>query len=174
MDNFLGEIRIFAGSFAPRGWALCNGQLLSITQNTALFSLLGTNYGGDGRSSFGLPNLADSVPMHFGTGPGLTTRDLGEAGGSPAVSLLTTAMPAHNHVPMGEGSAIGETRTTSGTAWGSATRSGSNRYAADSNLVPMSPLALGITGGSQPHNNMQPYLGLNFIIALEGIFPQRP
>lgn len=175
MDNFLAEIRIFAGNFAPKGWALCNGQLLPIRQNTALFSLLGTNYGGDGQTTFGLPNLAGAAPMQPGAGPGLTPRTLGEAGGSPSVSLLTTEMPAHNHVPMGDGgSGSAVATTTSGTVWGSGTRLGGNLYAGDANLVPMRPVALGIAGGSQPHNNMQPYLGLTFIIALEGIFPQRP
>jgi microcystin-dependent protein len=175
MDNFLGEIRIFAGNFAPRGWALCDGALLPIQQNTTLFALLGTNYGGDARTTFGLPNLAGSAPMHSGAGPGLTSRVVGEAGGSSFVTVTTSEMPAHNHVPMGDGgsgTAVGT--TTSGTVWGSGTRSSAKLYAGDANLVAMSPLAVGIAGGTQPHNNVQPYLGLTFIIALEGIFPQRP
>ncbi len=174
-DPFIGEIRVFGGNFAPKGWALCNGQLMAIVQNTALFSILGTRYGGDGRTTFGLPNLQGSAPMHQGAGPGLTPRSLGEKGGSPYVTLLTSEMPAHTHTPMGDGAAGSATASVAtNNVWGSASnRSGSSIYTNDPSRVQMSPMALGVSGGSQPHNNMQPYLGLNFIIALEGIFPPR-
>jgi microcystin-dependent protein len=174
-DPFVGEIRVFAGNFAPKGWALCNGQLLPITQNTALFSLLGVTYGGDGKTNFALPNLMGRAPMQPGTGPGLTPHVLGETSGSQTVTLLTTEMPAHNHVPLGNGTAgSGVSSIATDTVWGSGGRSGTPVYTDDPSRVTMSPVALGGAGGSSPHNNMQPYLGLNYIIALQGIFPQRP
>ncbi len=174
MSNpFLAEIRIFTGNFAPKGWALCNGQLMPISQNTALFSLLGTTYGGDGKSNFALPNLQGCAPMQAGQGPGLTLRDLGETGGEQSLTLLQTEMPAHSH------SALGSTGSDQATpvnhAWASGQKlGGGNIYTGTSaNNVQMNPFALSIAGGNLPHNNMPPYLGLTFIIALQGIFPAR-
>lgn len=175
-ECFIGEIRIFAGNFAPKGWALCNGQLVPLVQNTALFSLLGVTYGGDGKTNFALPNLQGRAPMQQGQGPGLSNHPLGQSAGSPSVTLLTTQMPAHTHTPMGDGtSGSAATGLATNNVFGSrSTRSGSPIYTDDPSRVNMNPLALGASGASMPHNNMQPYLGLNFIIALEGIFPQRP
>ena len=174
MSNpFVAEIRIFAGNFAPKGWALCDGQLLPISQNTALFSLLGTTYGGDGKSNFALPNLQGAAPMQQGQGPGLSLRDLGEVGGEQAVTLLTTEMPAHAH-----GAQAGSTSDQGlpgGNAWGSGQKGFGNVYAASdpAQNTNMSPVATSVAGGNQPHNNMMPFLGLTFIIALQGVFPAR-
>jgi len=173
-DQFVAEIRIFAGNFAPTGWALCNGQLLPISQNTALFSLLGTTYGGDGKSTFGLPNLQGATPLGSGQGPGLSLRDLGEMGGQQAVTLLTSEMPAHTHVAAGTPS--GGTNSPANACWGQAKmgKTGLACYAASSaDNVTMKPQALAVLGGSLPHNNMPPFLCLTFIIALQGIFPSR-
>src|SRR6516165_7910941 len=158
MSNpFVAEIRIFAGSFAPKGWALCDGQLMSISQNTALFSLLGTTYGGNGTSNFALPNLQGCAPMQAGQGPGLSLRDLGETGGEQTVTLLQTEMPAHAHGVKG---ASGSNQTSpSGNAWASGQKLGGGNIYAPSNAqsnVQMSPVALSITGGDLPHNNMPP------------------
>ena len=174
MSNpFLAEIRIFTGGFAPKGWAQCDGQLMSISQNTALFSLLGTTYGGNGTSNFALPNLQGCAPMQAGQGPGLSLRDLGETAGEQTVTLLQTEMPAHSH------GASGITGNNSASpvdnTWASGTKlGGGNLYTATSaQNVQMNPFALSIAGGSQPHNNMPPFLGLMFIIALQGVFPAR-
>jgi len=173
MSNpFVAEIRIFAGNFAPTGWALCNGQLMPISQNTALFSLLGTTYGGDGKSNFALPNLQGSAPLQAGQGPGLSLRDLGEVGGEQNVTLLETEMPAHSHGV--QGASPGGQPSPAGNAWASGQKGFGNLYAPTSaNNVPMSPSALSVTGGNLPHNNMPPYLCLTFIIALQGVFPPR-
>jgi microcystin-dependent protein len=169
-EPFIAEIRIFAGNFAPRGWAFCNGQLLPIAQNTALFSLIGTTYGGDGRTTMGLPNLQGRAPMHPGTGPGLTTRRLGESVGAPTVTLNTQEMPNHTHAVLGQGPA--NTNSPSGAA--PATNPTVNQYKTGAtNLVNAAPGAVGNDGGGQPHDNLQPYLALNFIIALVGLYPQR-
>ena len=173
-DQFVAEIRIFAGNFAPTGWALCDGQLLPISQNTALFSLLGTTYGGDGRSTFALPNLQGSAPMHPGQSPGLTDRFLGEQGGEQNVTLLSTEMPAHTHAA--RGSSTGGTQTVpTNVLWASSAvgRTPPPMYASSSN-VQMNALSTSVAGGNLPHNNMSPYLCLTFIIALQGIFPARP
>ena len=170
MDPYLGEIRIFAGNFAPRGWALCNGQILSIAQNTALFSLLGTMYGGNGQTTFALPDLRGRVPLHFGQGPGLTPRTEGEVSGSATVTLTTGEMPSHNHGANGN-QAPGNSPSPAGRYWAMSSRR-DTPYASSTN-VPMQPQALDITGNGQPHDNMQPYLTLNFIIALQGIYPPR-
>ncbi len=170
-DPFIAEIRIFPLNFAVRGWALCNGQILPISQNTALFSLLGTTYGGDGRTTFALPDLQGRAPMHAGSGPGLTPRNLGESAGEPSVTVLQSQMPAHIHAELAE-STPASTSTPSGNAsLASANAAGvrSNVYGPEGDLAPMG----GTAGGSQPHNNRQPYLGLNFQIALQGIFPPR-
>jgi microcystin-dependent protein len=175
-DQFLAEIRIFSGNFAPAGWALCNGQLMPISQNTALFSLLGVNYGGDGRSTFGLPNLQGSVPLQQGQGAGLSDRVLGETGGESSVTLLSSELPGHTH-PVMAVAALGNSVTPSGASFASGRngRVATKMYSAgQAPNVTMNPLAVGVTGGNQPHNNMPPYLTLTFIIALQGIFPQRP
>ena len=174
-DPFLAEIRIFAGNFAPSGWALCNGQLMSISQNTALFSLLGTTYGGDGRVTFGLPNLVASAPLQQGQGPGLTPRNLGDQGGEATVTLLPTEMPTHTHTAAAS-SAAGNLNTPGNAVWAPAAigKVSANIYSTAAPDTAMNPQTTGPTGGGQPHNNLPPYLCLNFIIALQGIFPQRP
>jgi microcystin-dependent protein len=174
-DPFLAEIRIFAGNFAPNGWALCDGQLMSISQNTALFSLLGTTYGGDGRVTFGLPNLGGSAPLQPGQGAGLSERLLGEQGGEAAVTLLPTEMASHTHVPAAS-SAAGNLNTPGNAVWAPAAmgKVSANIYSTAPPNVAMNPQTTSPTGGGQPHNNMPPYLCATFIIALQGIFPQRP
>lgn len=172
-EPFIAEIRIFAGNFAPRGWAFCNGQLLPVSQNTALFSLIGTTYGGDGRSTTALPNLQGRAPMHPGRGPGLTARRLGEKGGVETVTLSEAQMPQHNHI-LRATAENGEQGSLSATVSLARSRGGP-LYQQDtsSNLVDMASEALPNTGGSQAHNNMQPYLTINFIIALVGLYPSR-
>jgi microcystin-dependent protein len=174
-DQFVGEIRIMGCNFAPRGWAFCNGQLLPISQNTGLYSILGTVYGGDGKFTFALPNLQGSAAMHPGQGPGLSNRDLGEPGGSESVTLLVSEIPMHVHTANAK--IAGGTASPSDMVWGTsrATKVVANFYApAGGSTVAMNASALAPTGGSLPHNNMMPYLALNFCIALEGIVPQRP
>ena len=173
-EKFVAEIRIFTGNFAPTGWAQCNGQLMPISQNTALFSLLGTFYGGDGKSTFALPNLQGSAPMQAGQGPGLSLRDLGEIGGEQTVTLLQTEMPAHAHTA--QGSTGSDQTTPVANAWASGAKlGGGNLYfpSTPASNVQMSPFGTSIAGASLPHNNMMPYLGLTFIIALQGVFPPR-
>jgi microcystin-dependent protein len=174
MDPFVAEIRILPFNFAPKGWAWCNGQILPITQNTALFSLLGTTYGGNGQTTFALPDLQGRAPMHRGQGPGLSLHSLGESGGSETVTLLESEMPAHSHGLRGQQDpgdlfqaqvgGIGNSlaRSTNGSIYQTTT---------NSSLTQMAPQALTPAGGDQPHNNMQPYLTLNFNIALQGVFP---
>jgi microcystin-dependent protein len=171
-DPFVAEIRIYGFNFAPRGWAFCNGQIMPISQNTALFSLLGTTYGGDGKSTFALPNVQGRSPMHPGQGPGLSLHDLGEEGGVEAVNLLTSEMPQHNHA-LQTYNAVGEDRIP-GPTEALARSTGGNLYAAPGVVVQMAQQALPVNGGSLPHNNLQPYLTLNFCIALQGVFPPRP
>jgi microcystin-dependent protein len=175
MSNpFVAEIRIFAGNFAPKGWALCDGQLMPISQNTALFSLLGTTYGGDGKSNFALPNLQGCAPMQAGQGPGLSLRDLGETAGEQTVTLLQTEMPAHIHTAQAAGS--GGQASPQNNSWASGGFGRPAAYAASSangTNVPMNPFGLSIAGGNLPHNNMSPFLGLTFIIAMQGVFPAR-
>lgn len=172
-DPFLAEIRIFCGNFAPTGWATCDGQLMPISQNTALFSLLGTMYGGDGRSTFGLPRLSGSSPMHRGQGPGLSDRFQGEQAGEVAVSLTTQEIPPHTH-QFSCSTANGADLAGNGEYLSKAGLRGRSApiYGAVANTT-MAPTALGVAGGSIPHNNMPPYLVLTFIIALQGIFPPR-
>jgi len=170
-EPFIAEIRIFAGNFAPRSWAFCNGQLLPIAQNTALFSLIGTTYGGDGRSTTALPNLQGRAPMHPGRGPGLTSRRLGQRGGVEHVTLTEAQMPNHTHTLMSQtapGIPGAPTDRVLSRALGAAPY-----QSAANNLVAMADQALPNAGGSQQHNNMQPFLTMNFIIALQGLYPSR-
>jgi microcystin-dependent protein len=163
---------MFAGNFAPTGWALCNGQILPISQNTALFSLLGTTYGGNGQSTFALPDLQGCAPIHAGQGNGLSTYDLGQMSGSETVTLLQTEIPFHTHPivvrPSGQAPPLGTATGNTGS------RSNSRPYTPDAPNTTMDPLTgLIISGGSLPHNNMMPYLTVTFIIALQGVFPPR-
>ncbi|MFC5865065.1 phage tail protein [Acidicapsa dinghuensis] len=160
---FLSEIKIFSFGFAPKGWALCNGQLLPINQNQAIFSLLGTTYGGDGRVNFGLPNLQGRIPTHMGNG-----QTLGERGGEPNHTLSIAEIPNHTHTWAATNSAANAPGPTSNLLGAAPEYNGSA-----SNLVAMYPGTLATVGGSQPHENMQPYLTLNFCIALQGIFPSQ-
>ena len=178
-DNFLGEIRMFAGNFAPKGWAFCDGQILPISLNTALFSLLGTYYGGNGTTNFALPNLNGKVPIGSGQGPGLSNYDIGEVGGEESVTLMVSEMPAHSH-SVTAGSVAVQVNTNPGNA-----DSPKNSYPAqsaksysstsDNNMnTTGSTTTLSPVGGGQPHNNLQPYLVVRYIIALQGSYPSRP
>lgn len=174
-EPFIGQIMMFAGNFAPRGWQFCQGQLISIAQNTALFSILGTTYGGNGTTTFALPDLRGRYPMQPGQGPGLSPRTLGEQGGSENVTLISTQMPAHTHALTASG-AQGDQFSPEGHVSAVQvdpnTQQPVNMYSATPNTT-MNPAAVGVAGGSQPHNNMSPYTCINFIIAMEGIFPSR-
>ena len=167
-DPFVAEIRIFPFYFAPRGWAFCDGQLLPLSQNTALFSLLGTTYGGNGKSNFALPDLQGRAPMHPGQGPGLSLHDLGETGGSETVTLLESEIPAHSH-----GMRVSADDGNSRNAAGKYVGIGNNIFADPQNLVAMAPEVLAPAGGDAPHNNLQPFLTFYFCIALQGVFPPR-
>ncbi|HME12020.1 MAG TPA: tail fiber protein [Candidatus Acidoferrum sp.] len=171
MSNpFVGQIQIVSFNFAPVGWAACDGQLLPIAQNTALFSLLGTQFGGNGTSNFALPNLQGNTPIGMGNGAGLTPIVMGETGGEAQVTLLTSQMPAHTHTPNCN-TGMGNQYQPPGNFW--ATDAGGNdEYGSVANGA-MAAGAIGAAGGSQPHTNLQPYLVLNFIIAMQGIFPSR-
>ena len=170
-DHFVAEIRLFPFNFAPTGWALCNGQLLPISQNTALFSLLGTTYGGNGKSNFALPDLTGNAPMHPGQGPGLSLHDLGETGGSETVTLLQSQIPVHTHAFRAATQDNADVNLVSPTA-SFAPSTGGTLYQTSPNVA-MAPQALAPAGGNQPHNNMMPYLTLYFCIALQGVFPPR-
>jgi microcystin-dependent protein len=167
-DPFVAEIRIFTGSYVPAGWAPCDGQIMAISQNTALFALLSTTYGGDGVTTFALPDLRGRAPMHHGRGPGLTERKLGDQGGAPTVTLTTAEMPVHTHQAFAGDQ--GDSDSPAGSIWTSSVQDVLFQSRANTT---MSPQAIGVTGSGQSHNNMQPYLGLTFIIALQGIFPSR-
>ena len=173
MDPFVAEIRIFPFNFAPKGWAFCDGQILPLSQNTALFSLLGTTYGGDGKSNFALPDMQGNAPMHPGQGPGLSLHDLGETGGSDTVTLLESEIPSHSHSLMS--STVNSSKPSpAGNALARVT--GATPYVAGTPAPPLAQFssnALAPAGGDQPHNNMQPYLTLNFCIALQGVYPPR-
>ncbi|SHM89454.1 phage tail protein [Mucilaginibacter sp. OK098] len=178
MEPILGSISLFAGNFAPRGWALCNGQLLPISQYAALFSILGTTYGGNGTTTFALPNFQGIMPMHWGTGPGLTPRVIGEFAGTENVTLLTSEMPAHNHLVNASTTTATQGTPTNGIlALSIDNDAGGNPL----NFIPpagnanttLAPEAIGLTGNSLPHNNMPPFLAVTFIIAMEGVFPSR-
>jgi microcystin-dependent protein len=170
-DPFVAEIRIFPFNFAPKGWAWCNGQLLPISQNTALFSLLGTTYGGDGKSTFGLPDLQGSAPMHPGQGPGLSLHDLGETGGTEAVTLLASEIPSHGHQMRGAAQDPALAKAVSPDASWSLSQGGGIYQNAQNTQLAFQ--AVGPAGGDLPHNNMQPYLTFYFNIALQGVFPPR-
>jgi microcystin-dependent protein len=172
-DPFVAEIRVFGFNFAPKGWAQCNGQLLPISQNTAVFSLLGTVYGGDGKSTFALPNLQGSVSIAPGDGPGLSPRELGEVGGSATTTLLETEIPSHTHAVSATTTPLGTVATPSASVSYARPASG-NPYASTGSLTAMAPAALTTAGGGLPHNNLQQYCVLNFCIALQGVFPARP
>ena len=171
-DPFVAEIRIFPFNFAPKGWAFCNGQFMPISQNTALFSLLGTTYGGNGKSTFALPDMEGNAPMHPGQGPGLSLHDLGETGGSQTVSLIESEIPSHSHSLNAVGGFNGTNNdpTNEVPAKGDA---GLLPYTPSGSSLLMAFQAIAPAGGDQPHNNMQPYLTLNFCIALQGVFPPR-
>ncbi|MDQ3927758.1 MAG: tail fiber protein [Chloroflexota bacterium] len=166
----MGEIALFPYNFAPLGWALCNGQLLSISTNTALFSLLGTTYGGNGQTTFALPDLRGRVPMSSGQGPGLSNYQLGQTGGSESVTLIQSQMPAHTH-SVSAATGAGTSASPDGKVW-AASSARDNLYAVTPNTT-MAAQAVGAAGGNQPHDNTQPYLTLNYCIALEGIYPSR-
>ena len=171
-EPFIAEIRIFAGNFAPRSWAFCNGQLLPIAQNTALFSLIGTTYGGDGRTTTALPNLQGRAPMHPGRGPGLTSRRLGQRGGTETITLTEGQMPQHNHSLQ----AVIQPASTHSPDNTTALARSVNGYSYKSGATADSVLDTGALlpeGGNQYHNNLQPYLTMNFIIALAGLYPSR-
>ncbi|MFC4214702.1 phage tail protein [Pseudophaeobacter arcticus] len=173
-EPFIAEIRIFAGNFAPRSWAFCNGQLLPISQNTALFSLIGTTYGGDGRTTTALPNLEGRAPMHPGRGPGLTSRRLGEKTGVETVTLTEAQIPNHSHTARARSGA-----GTAGTAPNPSASISKNGFldrlysVNPSGLTDMASQSVESTGGNQAHNNIQPFLVMNFIIALQGLYPSR-
>lgn len=173
MDPFLAEIRIFPFNFAPRGWATCDGQLMPISQNTALFSLLGTFYGGDGKSNFALPNLQGRSPLQPGQGPGLSLYFLGQTGGEDTVTLLQTEIPMHNHTVSAK--TAGTAADPNGLLWGNPGGRPAPNFFATAAGTPqnMNPSALSPSGSSQPHNNLMPYLTMNFCIALQGIYPPR-
>jgi microcystin-dependent protein len=161
---FIGEIRMFGGNFAPAGWAICDGTLMAIDQNDALFNLIGTTYGGDGQSTFALPNLQSRIPLH--AGPGF---QVGQTGGVETVTLTTSQIPAHVHVPQGNSSA-GTQSSPAGGVWALSTL---NQFSSAAPTATMAPAALGPSGGSQPHENMMPFLAVNFILSLFGIFPSQ-
>lgn len=164
---FIGAIRMFGGNFAPRGHAFCNGQLLAISQNVALFSLIGTTYGGDGQTTFALPDMRGRIPYHQGTFAGGGTYVIGQVSGTETVTLTSTQLPTHTHIAQGNATAGGQASPANGF-WGNAS---TNIYSTTAPAAAMNAAAIGITGGSQPHENMLPFLCISFIIALEGIFP---
>jgi microcystin-dependent protein len=170
---FVAEIRMFGCNFAPTGWAQCDGQLLPISQNTALFSLLGTYYGGDGKSTFALPNLQDSVPLGVGQGSGLSDYFLGQQSGSAFVTLIQSEMPFHNHFVQAYTGDPADNRIPAPNMALGTPQTGNVYNATSTGLAMMSPQALAIAGGSLPHNNMMPYLVVNFCIAMQGVFPPR-
>jgi microcystin-dependent protein len=174
-DPFVAEIRIFPFNFPPKGWAFCNGQLMPISQNTALFSLLGTTYGGDGKSTFALPDMQGNVPMQPGQGQGLSLRDLGEMSGVETITLLVSEIPLHTHTANTHNIDFADTQNPSPNASLAKSNQG-NAYqtVVNANLTMLAFQSLTPAGGGLPHNNMQPYLTLNFCIALQGVFPARP
>jgi microcystin-dependent protein len=173
MDPFVAEIRIFPFNFAPKGWAFCDGQILPLSQNTALFSLLGTTYGGDGKSNFALPNMQGNVPMHPGQGPGLSLHDLGETGGSDTVTLLESEIPAHSHTMMAAPNVALIKLPSATVAMARSKNATAYQDTPGNTIVALNDNVVAPAGGDQPHNNLQPYLTLNFCIALQGVYPPR-
>jgi microcystin-dependent protein len=174
-EPYIGQITLFGGNFAPRGWAFCNGQLVSIAQYPALFSLLGTTYGGNGQTTFALPDLRGRVPMHPGSGPGLTPKNLGQQGGTETVTLDITQIPAHSHqlnTSTANGSSANPTNNFIAVTHDPNTLNNLNSFAPTANSA-LGPTAVQQSGGSQPHDNVQPFTCINYIIALEGVFPPR-
>lgn len=175
MDPYVGEIKLFAGNYAPIGWALCNGQIMHIQQNPMLYSVIGNIYGGDGKTTFALPNMQGMAPMGQGAGPGLTPRNIGDEVGGTTQTLTIQQLPSHTHVP--NGTSVSSTTTAkadpTNNTWGSEGANAQFKPYASSVNAAMNPLALNTTGGSSAHNNMQPFLTLSFIIALEGVFPPK-
>jgi len=172
-DPFVAEIRIFAFNFPPKGWAWCDGQLLPISQNTALFSLLGTTYGGDGKSTFALPDLEGSAPLHPGQGPGLAFYGLGQTGGSETVTLLQSEIPIHTHTLRASSDPADNNLASPTKSLANSQKEFGYQSNTANNLVQLAPNTLSPAGGDQPHNNMMPYLTLYFNIALQGVFPPR-
>lgn len=172
-DPFVAEIRIFPFNFAPKGWAWCDGQLLPLSQNTALFSLLGTTYGGDGKSTFALPDLQGRAPMHPGQGPGLSLHDLGETGGSETVSLLESEIPSHSHSLRANSDFADVQTPTPNRSLARSQNASAYQTTVNQNLTTLNPQTLSPAGGDQPHNNMMPYLTCYFCIAMQGVFPPR-
>lgn len=171
-EPYIGEIRLFGFNFAPYGWAQCNGQLLPIAQYTALFSILGVNYGGDGRTTFALPDLQGRAALNSGQGPGLSFRTLGESGGEPYVTLIASEMPQHTHLAAASTN-LADQIDPANNVWATgAGGRGQNFYASGADVA-MSSQAIGLAGGNQPHNNLPPYLALNYCIALQGVYPPR-
>jgi microcystin-dependent protein len=170
-EPFIGEIRIFGFSFPPRGWAQCAGQLMAISQNTALFSILGTTYGGNGTSTFGLPDMRGRIPVSSGQGPGLSPYVLGEMTGTETVTLTASQLPAHNHAA-GCSSSAGNSLSGAGAVPAADMAGGNNVFSSPANAT-MNAASLSLVGGGQPHNNLQAYLAVNYCIALNGIFPSR-
>ena len=168
-ESFVGEIRMFAGNFAPQGWAFCNGQLMAISQNDALFSLIGTIYGGDGRTTFGLPDFRGRVPVHTGQGPGLANYPMGMKSGVETVTLITPQLPQHTHTALASNNGVSD--NPSNNYWANTTTG--KAYTAPPPAVQMNPGTIGQTGGTMPHSNMIPYLVVSYIICLYGIYPSR-
>ncbi|MDB6073939.1 MAG: Phage tail collar domain protein [Verrucomicrobiaceae bacterium] len=172
-DSYIGEIRMFAGNFAPRGWALCNGQILPILDNEALFSLLAFTYGGDGQTTFGLPNMQGRIPIHFGQGAGFSNNTLGQVGGTELVTLTQATTPPHSHLAVGASASSGAVPSPAGNVWSANANSASPQFAAASTtpVVNMAAASVSNLGSSVPHDNMAPTLAVNFIILVEGIYP---
>lgn len=168
---YVGEIRMFAGNFAPLGWLFCEGQLLPISENEVLFQLIGTTYGGDGQSTFGLPNLASRIPIHMGTGPGGTTYQIAQMAGTEAETLTVQQIPSHTHPALASSTGQQQSPANAVLAAATSTQGGIRIYNATTPTTPLHPSAISSSGGSQPHDNIQPFLCLNFIISLFGIFP---
>lgn len=171
-DQFIGEIRIFGGSFAPEDWAFCDGSLLSISDYSELFSLIGNTYGGDGVSTFAVPDLRGRVPVDAGAGAGLSTYQVGETGGAESVSLITGNLPPHNHIALGYG-ATGNQDQPQNAVWAAGAGAGGTLYTTNAPSLPMSSSVVGMTGHNVPHDNVMPYLAISFIIALHGMYPSR-
>jgi Microcystin-dependent protein len=169
-DQYIGEIRMFGGNFAPVGWAFCNGQLLSISENEALFTLIGTTYGGDGQTTFALPDLQGRLPVHMGRNNATgTTFPIGQKAGTESVTLITNQLPAHSHAA-NSSNLGGTTNSPENALWATSSK---NQYSDGTPDVALNPAAIGVTGGNQPHDNMMPYIAVSFIIALNGIWPSQ-